>query len=1104
MTMKSEKNRFCFCPAQVRANCTCSRCNCLCFNGFKRLRVIMASAGTGKTFQLAMRFIQLLCFGVDPSEILAVTFTKKAAGEIFDKIIGRLLELADASGKSEPCNICENFSRAQFLDILHRLLEMRRELQIGTIDSFFRKLTDVYAPELGIWGGISLIDAKDRSYRRRTLRKWLRQIGGGAELSALRELLKMANRDEQKSFSATMDELVDCCYPFFLSHETDHLIWGKVPFLFGGDQEELPQDAVTELAGRLDAAMEVFKESEEKCDAVAVRRLQELAKFCASGAETIGRLPDDVKSLFQNLAKYNLPGWEKDSGKDLLVARKWGLTGNIGNLVRQLFCHIRAILMRQSRKRSNAVYQLMASYDRIYHREVRAAGLLTFADIPYLLQSGGGEAGFQLFANDSVNLEERLDARLNHYLFDEFQDTSDIQWNAFDNLLDELVNDRESDFRTFFCVGDIKQSIYRFRQGNPRLFDRVIGKMKTEADTLTLSRRSAPQVMELVNRVFVSPEGGRGFLHALPRLKFEKHEAYHQDMPGFAALIQFEKADRSDRCEKAKADFILSVLCDVRPFDKNLSVGILMRNNRHLREFAQVLQESIRERALPFTVSVDGTLSVLESTAVEIFLQLLTLASHPADRSARTFLHLAQWGNEALSWEQWGKCLHLGNIGDADALSQALRHIINADGIIELADRFQASFGSSFGDFDRKRFDALRKMANSFSGAIDDFREQLQWQEDEEKSLAGTIQLMTIHKSKGLEFDLVFLPEFDSRHRNVSLVPETDIPDVRQIDAKRRWIGYLPDESVASSLPDAAAYFAAREKEEQYDDCCTVYVALTRAKRGLYLLFATPGKNSQQPEAALVEALATDDMAAHRAKHDFAERLPLPDPACYNVRYAAGQSDFYTAIPDREETLSLVVARDPEKISVVSRRLDFARPSAAHGVRVFSENCFEPAHGAETGTLIHALFEKIDFIGEDFDAGIFLAGNFAGGDGEAGNLFISSLASPEIRNALKRPAPDVILWREKNFLHHTATGVVSGTFDRVVLIRENGKIVRAEILDYKSDRLTAPEDFLARHAAQLEIYRAALAAMTHLEPCRIACTLLALRLGKAVSVPLAR
>ncbi len=1104
MTTQSENPRFCFCPAQVKGNCTCGRVDCKCFNGFKRLRVIMASAGTGKTFQLAMRFIQLLRFGVDPAEILAVTFTKKAAGEIFDKIIGRLLELADPAGKKDAGNTCEMFSRSQFLDILRRLLEMRRELQIGTIDSFFRKLTDVYAPELGIWGGISLIDAKDRSYRRRTLRKWLRLIGDGDELAALRELLKMANRDEQKSFSATMDDLVDSCYPFFLAHENEHLKWGNIPFLFCSDQEELPRDVVTDISDRLDGAMIVIQESDEKYNKVAVRRIRTLADFCAAGAETIGRLPDDVKSLFENLVKYNPQGWENDDGKELLPAAKWTLAENIGDLVRQLFRHIRAVLTQQARTRAQAVYWLMENYNKVYHREVRAAGLLTFADIPYLLQSGSGESDFRLFFNESVNLEERLDARLNHYLFDEFQDTSDIQWNAFDNLLDELVNDRESDFRTFFCVGDIKQSIYRFRQGNPRLFGRVIDKMKTQADTLTLSRRSAPQVMELVNAVFHKPLKRIGFLESVSRLEFEEHKAYHQDMPGFAALIQFEKADRP--VVQNKAEFILAALCDVRPFDRKLSVGVLMRNNQHLREFGQVLQELIREKNLPFTVSVDGTLSVLESVAVEMFLQLLTLSSHPADKSAHTFLRFAQWGMERLSWKKWGSSLRLGETCDADALSQALRHLVNADGIVGLADRFLAGFGEFFSDFDRRRFEALREMAEDFSGAPDDFREQLQWQQDEEKSLAGSIQLMTIHKSKGLEFDLVFLPEFDSRHGGANIVPEIDIPDVRQSDAKPAWIGYLPDKAIASTLPGAAEYFAAREEEEEYDIGCTVYVALTRAKRALYLLFATPGKDSQQPEASIVAALAKDDDAAHRAKRDFAERFSFPDAESFNVRYAAGRSDFFTDIPDREEAVAPIVARDPQKVSVDSHRIGFARPSTAHGGgnKRQIENCFVPARGAETGTLVHALFEKIDFLDEKFDAEKFLAANFPDGDAKVRELFLASLAKPEIFNALKRPAPDIVLWREKDFLHRTAEGIVSGTFDRVVLICENTRIVRAEILDYKSDHLTSPEDFLERHAAQLEIYRNALAAMTHLEPDRINCTLLALRLGKAVSVPIPR
>ncbi len=1066
----------------------------------------MASAGTGKTFQLAMRFIQLLRFGADPSEILAVTFTKKAAGEIFDKIINRLLELAEAGENAASFNTCEAFERSQFLELLRRLLETRRELQIGTIDSFFRKLTDVYAPELGIWGGITLIDAHDSRYRRRALRNWLREINAGNELDALRELLKMANRDEQKSFSQTMDELVNECHPFFLAHASENLEWGRIPFLFGSDGEELTSSVATGFASRLDDAMEVLLASEEKHEEVSVRRMKELAKLCLVCNGAIGRLPKDVRDLFQNLADKNGTAWETAYGTELVAGRNWKLAANISDLVRRLFCHVRAILARQARVRSNAVYQLMANYDAVYHREVRAAGLLTFADIPYLLQTRRGESTFRLFANDRVNLEERLDAQLNHYLFDEFQDTSDLQWNAFDNLLDELVNDPDGRFRTFFCVGDIKQSIYRFRQGNPRLFGRVIAKTKTPPETLTLSRRSAPQVMALVNRLFDAPKTHRGFLSAVSRLNFATHAAYNP-APGFAALIEFLKCDRYDDCLVDKADFILQAMLAVQPFQRGLSVGILMRNNSHLREFAQILQTLIKERHLDLSLSIDGTLSVLESPAVELFLQLLILSRHPGDESARVWLSLAHFGGAPLSWKAWGEALALGEIDDASALSRAVRHALDRDGISGVADRFAAGFGKHFTEFDRRMFEVLRQMAAEFSGDPDDFRDRLQWQQAEEKSLAGTIQLMTIHKSKGLEFDLVFVVEFDSPHSGAKFVPEVDVPDAHDPEAVPKWIGYLPDEAVAKSLPGGAKFFADREEEENYDDSCTVYVALTRAKKALYLLFAEAGKSSTQPEAAIIEALASDDATAQRAQYDFRTQMALLHPESVCVRFAAGNSDFFTGIAPEKISGAATLARDVGALKVVSRRTPFARPSAVHGgVARGIENCFDAAHGAETGTLIHALFEKIAFLDDDFDAEKFLAENSGNAPlpSEVRTLFCDALAEVEIADALKTPAPEVELWREKDFLHQTAKGVVSGTFDRVVLIREKGKIVRAEILDYKSDHLATEAEFLERHATQLQIYREALAAMTKLEPAKICCALLALRLGKKISVPLDR
>ena len=143
--------RVCDCPVESAGTCSCRKCSGApgTFGEFHRFSMIMASAGTGKTYNLALRYLQLLSYGVPASEILAVTFTRKAAGEIFQKIISILLE------KIQNPQQCPLAPPEKLLNILRKLLCSEGELRISTIDSFFSSLLTAYAHKLQAEGKLS-------------------------------------------------------------------------------------------------------------------------------------------------------------------------------------------------------------------------------------------------------------------------------------------------------------------------------------------------------------------------------------------------------------------------------------------------------------------------------------------------------------------------------------------------------------------------------------------------------------------------------------------------------------------------------------------------------------------------------------------------------------------------------------------------------------------------------------------------------------------------------------------------------------------------------------------------------------------------------------
>src|ERR1700722_16459157 len=127
-------------------------------------QVIRASAGSGKTHQLTTRYLALLAAGVEADAILATTFTRKAAGEILDRVLERLAVAAGdaAAAKQLASQIgAENFGQPDFVRLLRRLLQNLHRVRIGTLDSFFMALAGSFSFELGLRPGWSICEEAD-------------------------------------------------------------------------------------------------------------------------------------------------------------------------------------------------------------------------------------------------------------------------------------------------------------------------------------------------------------------------------------------------------------------------------------------------------------------------------------------------------------------------------------------------------------------------------------------------------------------------------------------------------------------------------------------------------------------------------------------------------------------------------------------------------------------------------------------------------------------------------------------------------------------------------------------------------------------------------
>lgn len=1126
--------RCCTCPVK---NCPCRNgdcSSCASFNGFKAFNIITASAGTGKTFALASRFIQLLDYGVKPENILAVTFTRKATGEILDRIVRRLCGMI--SKPDRPENHCIRISMSRRTELLRQLLACGSKApQISTIDSFFMNLFKVFAPELGIWGDISMIDENDLRPVKETMRAWIRSISGGTELDTLREMIKDANASEQKSFFASMQKLVKDVYPCYLLklHKNPDGTFPQLEYIpwYPETSDVMTPEKCISVENILQDQTDAWQEQlEQKINTISttslpalIRRVRSLQSELAKSRHgaLFGRLSRDTTQLFKQINDNNPAGWcDQDDEAELFYlvskdknpekARKKHIifSGNFAGSLRLSMRHIRTLAYLQSRSKNRAVFALMDKFDRIYTELIRNSGKLTFDDPPALLCKPDPESGENILGPGDHSLEMRLDTTISHYMFDEFQDTSDIQLTTLLPLLRELFAKGGNDgFRSFFCVGDIKQSIYQWRGGNPELFNylaaqllNTVGGQYDPCDSLSCSYRSSQVVLDVVNAVFDGNYCGDqlGFAEALKKMKFLPHTSA-AELDGHAAVIEVPKDNSSYKYHNTgKARIIARILEEIQPFKRGLTVGILVRANSAAENICDALRTMTD---LP--VSLEGKISPAQSMAFSVFRELLTLAEHPGDKQAANFLDSLTFASGREFPVPCGRekiAVKLGFPADVP-LDESVRGELFRNGLYAMARRFVDAYAPEVTAKERRFMEIMLRMADGFTGKPADFIANMEKSGESGNALKSTIQIMTIHKSKGMEFDIVFLPDLENhRSSRSALAPEFEhtAPDEIGYAADLpvpRWATYMPPSAISCNIPPFREYEEKQAVDDAFEKICNLYVAMTRAKHALYMLLSC-GKSST---SLAPDMLVKERLGAYRSYQDdfeWAENFCTENfPAV--LHFSHGDRRWFGKYFPLHKEESSPRCRLPQFIPADIPVISTASGAETHRFTGNPAQRFALLPGKVSGTLIHELFAQLEFIDEHFDAAQFSRDLPAG----AAEIFCNAMqpGSP-VRELFRRPAGNCEVWRERRFLLKTPAGeLVPGAFDRVMIFRENGSVSRAVITDFKSDDLKQPEAF-AVYFPQLTSYRRSLAILLDLPESQISCQICALRLNQIIPV----
>lgn len=848
--------------------------------------IVQAPAGSGKTELLTQRYLKLLSLAEEPEEILAITFTRKAAAEMRNRIISALISARSGPRPTEP-------HLAATRDLADRALKQDKKLgweilgnpsrlKIRTIDSFCLYLTGRMPVLSGMGAEARVAEDPEILYTeaaRNTLLElkkgsrwhdplalvllhldndWARAAGLITQMLRLREhWLRLVSKASQ---DLDLKDLLEG----YLKQEVERRL-KKALYLFrcyvDPDQERIFLECADFAACNLARENQGSRISAlTGLSELPAARINNLEAWLGI-REILQTRQGTWRSGVDKRIGFPAPGSCKDRElKHLAAGKKEEFKALLETFqgredLREALADLDELPSlnydHETWKVLFALLQILKMAVAQLHLVMRATGRVDYPEISMAALEALGEP------ENPSELLLRLDYRIKHILFDEFQDTSISQ----EEMLTRLVSGwTPGDGRTLFVVGDPMQSIYGFRDADVGVFLKAgqtgIGDVPLEPLNLSVNFRSGQDIVCWVNKVFPGVfQEAEDYVSGA--VKYSAMSAA-RDESGLVQVHPFIEGEPMDEAQR-----VIRIIRQTRQDHPDDNIAVLVRSRPHLSEIVKALHvngisfqavdiENLRDRqvvmdllSLTRAVLRPGDnlawLCVLRAPWCGLDLKDLSMLSSPGDQ--RTILE------------------KMGNIEQLPGLSrEGLARLTRLAGVLvpawenrqrrplsRLVEGVWTALGGPACLKNRQEFDDAKA-----------FLDHLQTYEHDrsvedlpgfEKSLEklfskpgpgeeGCLQVMTIHKAKGLEFDTVILPGLERPPRNPDrlLLQFAEVPsESSQPDTARLLLAPM-----ASHGKDVHPTYSFIEKlkktKEAHETGRLIYVAVTRAKKRLHLL----------------------------------------------------------------------------------------------------------------------------------------------------------------------------------------------------------------------------------------------------------------------------
>lgn len=868
------------------------------------LQIYKASAGSGKTFTLAYEYIKLLLGQKDeegryrlnknPREthraILGITFTNKATEEMKRRIVHELAVLAEAepgwTGASPyapkliklfGCSADELKRSARLA--LQRLLFDFNFFHISTIDSFFQTILRTFAREAELTGNYEL-ELAGESMVNEGVQRMLTSLSTSPDDPETKKIvnlltawmLERLNNSKSANILNKDSKIYTDVISLIGMLNDENVAMDPRMTAFLTDDSRLEQFADGMRKHMAILAAEARRAATECRDIIAARGLidskavqrhlisaiEKEAEGIATDGTTVPAVDADIDKAYS--AAYNKRrAAAPDPETDNAIARFAGAVV-ARNRAATTFAPILDNLVPLS---------LMGKVMRHIEEYRTENNALLLSDTGSLLRSIIGD-------DDAPFVYERMGIWLNHFLIDEFQDTSRMQWE----ILRPLVGEGLSHGHDNLIIGDEKQCIYRFRNSDPTLLAETVG---SDFDGLTVALggsdesntnwRSSADVVRFNNDLFaqMAADVEMGEIYSNVR---QRVSPTHEDHRGYIRVrrLAATKKDeaRAESLQNLAADIARQLRAGYRPAD----IAVLTRTGTEARQVISYLLElQMADADYPrFGIISDDAMSLIVSPAVKIIINELRLYSERAGgkkqsgQTARTerLIHEFERGvanglspedslHHAVAEARTDSEATPREIGQQTAWS--LPSLVESIAAMTLPEEMLATQHAFISAF----LDVVQEFCSRFTADLNDF---LRWWDDNgwKRTVSApadtsAIRVMTIHKSKGLEFPCVHLPHLDwdvVKFLSPEWVP-TDGLTIPGLDDSciPPLVIMRPTRSTATTA--FADHYNRRVAEQRLDELNTLYVAFTRAVDELcvsYMIGKTSKGNDSSSETA--------------------------------------------------------------------------------------------------------------------------------------------------------------------------------------------------------------------------------------------------------------